>query len=102
MISHLSYAPNHNVVITDKIKRGEISYNIGDQVVVFRRKSNGHPRSLKDDITYVVRGIDLDGHITVAQHSTDGVGFLQSIRVHKMYMINKSTLRDIRLNSILN
>ena len=87
-------------VLKDMIKKGIVPYNVGDEVVILKRKSNGHPRSIKDGITYIVRDIDSDGHITVAQHSTDGIGFLQSIRVHKMYLINKSILRDIKLNSL--
>jgi hypothetical protein len=89
-------------VLNDMIKKGVVSYQVGDEVVVLKRKSNGHPRSIKDGVVYVVRNVDLDGHITVAQHSLDGVGFLQPIRVHKTYMIVKSILRDIKLNSILN
>ncbi len=88
-------------VIKDKIKKGLISYNVGDEVEIYKRKSNGHPRSIKDGITYIIKHIDFDGHIIVAQHSSDGIGFLQSIRVHKMYMMNKSVLRDMKINSIL-
>jgi len=89
-------------VIKDKIKRGMMVFEEGDEVICFHRKSNGHPKAIKDGITYVIRHIDSDGHIIVAQHSSDGVGFLQSIRVHKMYMMSKSALRDIKINSILN
>lgn len=89
-------------IITDLIKRGKINYETGDEVVVYKRKQNGHPRAIKDGVIYIVKGVDSDGHLLVAQHSTDGVGFLQSIRVHKMYLINKSILRDIKLNNLLN
>jgi hypothetical protein len=88
-------------VIKDKIKKGLIPYDIGDEVVIYKRKSNGHPRSVKDGITYIIRQKDIDGHIIIAQHSSDGIGFLQSIRVHKMYMINKSVLRDLKINELL-
>jgi hypothetical protein len=88
-------------VLKDQIKRGFIKYNVGDEVTILTRKKNGHPRGIKDGITYIVKSVDLDGHLMVAQHSSDGVGFLQPIRVHKMYMMNKSLLRDIKLNSIL-
>jgi hypothetical protein len=89
-------------VLKDMIKKGTVPYNVGDEVVILKRKSSGHPRSIKDGVTYIVRGIDSDGHLIVAQHSTDGIGYLQSIRVHKTYMIGKSILRDIKLNTILN
>lgn len=88
-------------VIKDKIKKGLIHYNVGDEVVIYKRKSSGYPKSIKDGITYVIRHIDSDGHMIVSQHSSDGIGFLQSIRVHKMYMMNKSVLRDMKINSIL-
>lgn len=87
-------------ILKDKIKRGLILYEIGQEVVILRRKPNGHPRSIKDGVTYIVKSIDSDGHLTVAEHSSNGIGFLQSIRVHKMYVINKSLLRDIKLESI--
>jgi hypothetical protein len=87
--------------LKDMIKKGTVPYSIGDEVVILKRKSNGHPRSIKHGITYIIKHIDFDGHLIVAQHSTDGIGYLQSIRVHKMYVINKSLLRDIKLNSLL-
>jgi hypothetical protein len=89
-------------ILKDRIKRGFISFEEGDEVVCFNRKVNGHPRSIKDGVTYIIKSVDGDGHLTVAEHSLDRVGFLQPFRVHKIYMIPKSTLRDIKLNSILN
>jgi hypothetical protein len=90
-----------NWVLKDKIKRGIIEFQKGDEVICFHRKSNGHPKSIKDGVIYVIKHIDLDGHLMVAQRSSN-VGFLQPIRVHKIYMIKKSDLRDIKLNEILN
>ena len=37
-------------VMQDKIKRGLITYEVGDEVVCFHRKSNRHPRPIKDNI----------------------------------------------------
>lgn len=98
-------------ILKDKIKRGLISYNIGDEVVCFRRKSNGHPRGVKDNVIYTIKNIDDDGHLYIATLSSDtdsinsssftpnrSVRFMQPIRVHKTYMINKSELRNIKLN----
>ncbi len=92
----------NNWIIKDKIKRGLIDFNLGDEVICFCRKSNGHPKSIKDGVVYVIKHIDLDGHLMVAQRSSNGVGFLQPVRVHKTYMINTSELRNVKLNSILN
>ena len=86
--------------LVDMIKKGVITFQKEDVVKVFRRKVNGYPRGLKDDEEYFVRNIDSDS-LFVAQHSSDGIGWLSPIRVHKTYMMNKNTLRDIKLNSIL-
>jgi hypothetical protein len=88
-------------VMQDKIKRGLITYEVGDEVVCFHRKSNRHPRPIKDNIVYTIKSIDLDGHINVSNKSLDGIGWDQPIRVHKIYMIHKNVLRDIKLSSIL-
>ena len=34
--------------IKDQIKSGKISFNVGDEVICFRRKPNGHPRGIKE------------------------------------------------------
>ena len=86
--------------INDMIKRGIITYHKGDDVVIFKRKSNGYPVGIKDDVVYNIRVVERDS-IYVAQHSSDGVGWLQPIKVHKTYMISKRILRNIKLNSIL-
>ena len=88
------------IVIKDLIKNGTVPYNLDDEVVILKRKSNGHPRSIKDGVSYFIKGIDADGHLHVREKSGDGHGWMQPIRVHKMYMINKSVLRDIKLNSL--
>ncbi len=87
--------------IQDKIKRGLVSYELGDEVICFVRKNNGHPKAIKDGVVYLIKHIDLDGHLMVAQRSSNGIGFLQPVRVHKIYMIKNSDLRDIKLNKIL-
>jgi len=87
-------------VIKDGIKRGKTKFLEGDEVIVFRRKNNGHPRALKDNEAYIIIKIENDSLI-VAQHSSDAVGFLEPIKVHKTYMISKRYLREIKINSIL-
>jgi len=86
--------------LVDMIKKGIITFQKGDVVKVFRRKSNGYPGGLKDDEEYFIGSIDNDS-LYVSKHSSDGIGFTQPIKVHKTYMMNKNTLRDIKLNSIL-
>ena len=87
--------------IVDMIKKGIISFQKDDPVYVFRRKKNGHPRALKDNEEYFVLNQDSDS-LFVSQHSFDGVGWKSPIRVHKTYMMNKQTLRQIKINSLLN
>ena len=41
-------------------------------------------------------------NISIAQHSSDGVGWINHAKLNKIYLINKSKLRDIKINSILN
>lgn len=92
---------NHEWLITDMIEKGMISYVKGEKVVLFRRKSNGYPKAIKDGIEYTIR--DISGEvIQVALNSSDGVGWLQSIKVHRSYMIPKYALRDINLKKLLN
>ena len=82
------------------IKRGVDPFQIGDKVTLFRRKGNGYPASIEDGVEYFVEYIEND-NLLVRRHSTDGIGFLQPIKVHKTYMVKKCILRDIKINSIL-
>ena len=91
---------NHEWLISDLIEKGLIIYFKGEKVVLFRRKSNGYPRGIKDGVEYTVRGIYGEG-IEVALNSSDGVGWLPSIKVHRSYMIPKYALRDINLKKLL-
>lgn len=87
--------------IKDEIERGLISFSKGDEVILFRRKSSGYPAGIKDDVEYTIKKVECDA-IYVSTHSSDGVGWLQPIKVHKTYMIPKYYLRDIKLDSLLN
>jgi 6-phosphogluconate dehydrogenase (decarboxylating) len=92
---------SHEWLITDMIEKGLVSYVKGEKVVLFRRKSNGYPKGIKDGIEYTIRGIYGEG-IEVALNSSNGIGWLQSIKVHRSYMIPKYALRDINLKKLLN
>lgn len=93
---------NINWKIKDMIKRGQLQYNVGDEVVVYCRKSNGYPKALKDDITYYIKQILSDGHLIVSNTNNPKIGYEYStIKVHKKYVIDKSILREVKLNSIL-
>lgn len=86
--------------IKDKIKRGFITYEVGDEVVLFRRKSNGYPNGLKYDVKYFVIKIE-DDFLHICTNKDYCVGFDQVKKIHKTYMVQKSELRDEKINSIL-
>ena len=86
--------------IKDMIKSGQIHCKKGDKVVVFRRKKSGYPKAILDGVEYTVRHTDNES-ISVAVHSSDGVGWMQSIKVHRSYMVHKNLWRDWKLSLIL-
>jgi ferredoxin-fold anticodon binding domain-containing protein len=88
-------------VLKNMIKSGVITYEVGDEVVLLKRKKTGYPKSIEDGEVYTIKDIEND-HLIITKHSSDGIGWLQPIKVHKTYLINKSKLRDIKINSILN
>jgi len=85
--------------IKSNIKDGKVRFKVGDKVVCFRRKTNGHPRKIKDDVEYTIKEINQDDLI-VTNHSLDGIRHV-IIKVHKTYMISKADLREIKINEIL-
>lgn len=86
--------------IKDMIKSGEIRYIEGDKVVIFRRKKSGYPKAILDGVEYTVRHTDNES-ISVAVNSSDGVGWMQPIKVHRSYMVHKNLWRDWKLSLIL-
>ena len=82
------------------IKSGEIHCDKGDKVVIFRRKKSGYPKTILDGVEYTVRYSDGES-IQVAVHSSDGVGWMQPIKVHRSYMVPKNIWRDWKLSLIL-
>jgi len=85
--------------LDDLIKYGVVSYKEGDEVIVFKRKPNGYPKSLNDNETYIIYKVLTDGHLIVRKKQ--GQGWSQTIKIHRKYMINKIELREIKLNQIL-
>ena len=86
--------------IKDNIKTGKVTFQVGEEVSVFRRKYTGYPHYIKDDEKWFVREVDRD-YLIVAKHSEDGIGWLQGRRIHKSYFLPKYYLRDMKLNSLL-
>lgn len=86
-------------ILKDKIKGGVITFEEGDNVVCFRRKVSGYPGSIKDGEIYIVEKVEGE-HLYIQQHSSNGIGWLQPIRIHKTYMMPVQVLREIKLNSL--
>jgi hypothetical protein len=78
--------------------KDHVKISVGDRVVVFRRKTNGHPKSLKDGKVYKVLNI-IGEDIEV-----EGEGFFKSvirIKVHKSYLITIDFVRDELISQII-
>lgn len=82
--------------IKSNIRDGRVKFRVGDNVICFRRKTNGHPRKIKDDIEYTIKSIVNDDLLV-----TESIDWFQAIKVHKTYMISKADLREIKINEIL-
>jgi hypothetical protein len=82
--------------IKDTIKYKHTSFEIGDEVILYSKKSNGYPKYLTIGETYEVTGVELN-HITVRHTIMKGI----TAKVAKKYFITKSLLREIRINKIL-
>ncbi len=92
--------------IKNNIKEGKVKFKVGDKVICFRRKTNGHPRKIKDDIEYTIKSIVNDDLFVThsLEIQTVQIGWIhnidQTIKVHKTYMISKADLREIKINEI--
>lgn len=86
-------------IVKDKIKNGQVLYHTNDIVTIFRRKGK-YPKLIEDNIDYTIQSVEND-FLLVRKHSSDGVGWMQPIKVHKTYMIHKEYLRDIKIDLLL-
>ena len=84
-----------NWLIENLIKKGEISFELNEEVVLFKRKKNGYPNNISDDLVYIVDEIEGD-YLFIYEKDSKNM-----YKIHKTYMINKETLRDIKINHIL-
>lgn len=81
----------------DFIKRGLITFKKGDRVYLLRKKGS-YPKVLEFDKEYVISSVEND-FLTI---EIDTYPFNKQCKIHKTYMVNKSILRDIIIDSILN
>jgi hypothetical protein len=91
-------------IVKDRIKRGVISFSVGDKVVLFRRKGK-YPSRVKDELVYTIESIDGDFLFVLNPdypNGFQGVNLSQSkIKVHKYYMVSKTDIRDLKIESVL-
>jgi hypothetical protein len=81
--------------IRDKININD--YQIGQLVVVARRKSNGYPRHLIDDEPYQIKEIENENLILYnLKFRTPNV-----LKVHFSYCLNLQLMRDEIINDLL-
>jgi hypothetical protein len=88
----------NNWIIKDRIKSGIISFEVGDEIVIFWRKGNGYPRTIIDNKIYVISRIESDNLFLNEKNIINSKHF--PLRVHKTYMIPLYVLREIKLNSL--
>lgn len=76
-------------------------YSIGDVVVLAHRRKDGYPQSLEFGEDYYINDIDGD-FIKI----TDDRSMLSSsalhAKIHKLYLLPKYFLRDLKIKSLLN
>lgn len=83
------------VWIKDRISISD--YQVGQSVVVVRRKQNGHPRFLVDNEPYQIKRIENDCLIL---HNLK-FRTPNEIKVHYSYCMNLQFMRDEIINDIL-
>jgi hypothetical protein len=79
--------------IQNDIKYRNIQFNIGDDVILFKKKPSGYPKALEIGETYKVTEVEID-HIIVRKNNSTPV------KCAKKYFLTKSILRDLKISKI--
>jgi len=66
--------------------KDNVSFEIGDRVVVFRRKKNGHPKILKDGVAYLVKS--MVGNDLILETDSN------LVKVNRTYLVPIQFVRD--------
>jgi hypothetical protein len=74
-----------------------LTYEVGQNVIVVRRKKNGYPRSLIDNQPYQIKRIENDCLILQNLKSRTP----SEIKVHFSYCLNLQLMRDEIIKDIL-
>jgi hypothetical protein len=73
--------------------KDNVNFEVGCLVLVFRRKKNGHPKTLTDGVGYFVRQIN--GEDLVLSDTN------RLIKVHRSYMIPIEVIRGSLIDELL-
>lgn len=77
-------------------------HNIGDVVYLIKRKANGFPKNINDNTPYIIQDIEGNNDVLIiARQASDGIGYYQSVKIHKSYMRGLSTIRDMKIEELL-
>lgn len=74
--------------------KDNVSFENGDRVVVFRRKKNGHPKILKDGVTYLVKS--MIGNDLILE-----IGSNRTAKVDRSYLVPIQLVRDEIIRNLL-
>ena len=89
--------------IKNNIKYGKIKFAINDIVILYRRKSNGYPKNIKDNTDYIVKSCTDDCIFILEKKRDEENSFFNSnIKIDKTYMVPKNILREFKINKVLN
>jgi hypothetical protein len=93
----------------DLYKSDKINFVIGDKVVLFRRKGNGYPRALEENVIYRILRFENENLIVTKEESYEA--FNQSsfittskhreIKVHRSYVIPMNINRINLIDKLL-
>lgn len=95
------YIRDKNIV--KKIHNKEIKYSVGDIVFLFRRKINGHPKVLSENIPYIVKKIESDFvYVDVSKKSSLGYNSNFDYKVNKVFLLPDYFYKMINREEIIN
>ena len=81
--------------LNDKIRKGEIHYSPGQQVMLFRRNPDGFPKNIKDSEWLTIWSIS-DENLMLKRHGTN-----LTINLHRSFFIPLFYLRREKIKKIL-
>jgi ABC-type phosphate transport system ATPase subunit len=89
-------------MVLEHLEQMRKEHNIGDIVYLIKRKANGFPKSILDNIPYTIQGIEGNNDVLIiARKASNGIGYYQNAKIHKNYMSGLSTIRDMKIEELL-